>query len=249
MRAILSILFWITAFTWMAILSVVTLILLPIVPYKRSHSLVAAPGFGLLIRLVTLGQFKIVNDPKLDHTRRSVYCMNHTSILDAFAASAAIPHTFCGVMNAWQRHIPFYGWLMSLSKGIFVYKKDRGRILEMMTEEARKRIADGFSILVFPEAHRTLDGKIRPFKKGVFYMARDAGAPIVPLAVNGMYRLNRKGSYLFYPCPVTVYVGPQIETVGLTDAEISELSDNIRNTFIEFVENSEEPQWKQAVSA
>lgn len=249
MRTILSILFWVAAFAWMAILSMVTSVILPVVPYKKSHSYIAAPGFALIIRAITLGRFKIIYDPKFDPKRKSVFCMNHTSVLDAFAASAAIPHTFCGVMNAWHAHIPCYGWLMVLSKGIFVRKKDRGRILEVITMEARDRLRQGFSVLAFPEAHRTRDGKIRPFKKGVFLMARDAGAPIVPMAVRGMYDLNKRGSYLFYPCPVALYVGAQVETVGATDQELWKISDEVRKTLVRFVEQTEEVRWKPAVSA
>jgi hypothetical protein len=85
---------------------------------------------------------------------------------------------------------------------------------------ARERIAQGLSILVYPEAHRTRDGKVHEFKKGAFLMAREAGLPIVPLATRGMFEMNRKGTWLFTPTKITIYVGAQIETVGLSNDEL-----------------------------
>jgi 1-acyl-sn-glycerol-3-phosphate acyltransferase len=80
---------------------------------------------------------------------------------------------------------------------------------------ARQRITEGLSILVYPEAHRTRDGKVHDFKKGAFLLARDVGLPIVPLATRGMFEMNRKGTWLFRPSKITLYVGAPIETVGL----------------------------------
>ena len=223
MALLFSIFFWLFSFLFMALLAFGTLIVIPFFTYPKVHRYIPAPGFALIAKLATLGRLKIVYDPKFDPKRQSVFCMNHTNLIDAHVASAAIPHAFCGLMNAWQFKIPFYGWLMKHSKGIAVNKKEVGKILEKMIYDAKERKKIGMSILVFPEAHRTPNGKIERFRKGVFFMARDAGYPIVPMVAKGMYEVNHKGSYLFRPHPVTVYVGPQLETAGVSDDKIDTL--------------------------
>src|SRR5580765_5149953 len=190
MTLLFTIFFWIFAFVFMALLAFATLLAIPFFGYPKVHKVIPAPGFALIAKLATLGKLKIIYDPKFDPKRQSVFCMNHTNLIDAHVASAAIPHAFCGLMNEWQFKIPFYGWLMKYSKGIAVNKKETGKILEKMTEDAKERKKIGMSILVFPEAHRTVNGKIDRFRKGVFFMARDAGFPIVPIAAKGMYQVN-----------------------------------------------------------
>ena len=165
----------------------------------------------------------ITYDPNFDKNRRSVFCQNHVNLLDAFVASKTIPHVFCGLMLSWQFKIPIYGWMMFVSKGIPVHNRQRGTI-QYMEREAIKRREDGFSILTFPEGRRTLDGEVHEFKRGVFFMARDAGYPVVPIAVQGNYQINQKGSRLFRPGKINVYVGPQHETQGLQDKDIFDLA-------------------------
>ncbi len=105
------------------------------------------------------------------------------------------------------------------------------------------------SILVFPEAHRTSDGRVHRFHKGTILMARDAGYPVVPVGVRGMYAVNHKGSYLFRPGPVHVHFGPQIETAGLDDLEISALTRTLQTMVTSFVESPESSVREEAVNA
>ena len=113
---------WTLSFAWMAVLAILTMIFSPIFSYRRVHSWIPAPGFALIPRF-TLSRLSVTYDPKLDRKRLSVFCFNHTNLLDAHITSATIPHAFCGLMNAWQFHIPFYGWLMRMSKGIPVHRR------------------------------------------------------------------------------------------------------------------------------
>ena len=47
----------------------------------------------------------------------------------------------------------------------------------------------GYSILIFPEAYRTIDGKIKPFKFGIGYLARNMKVPIIPIKIQGLYEV------------------------------------------------------------
>ena len=234
MRKLFQILFslyvWTISFVWMLIICVITYALLPFFPYKKTHSYIAAPGFSLCLSLIFC-KTTVTYDPTFDKNRRSVFTQNHVNLLDAFIASKAIPHVFCGLMHKWQFSIPIYGWMMKVSNGIPVDPKKVKELLPSMTAEAQKRKADGFSILTFPEGGRTLDGEVRRFTRGVFLMARDAGYPVAPIAVEGNFEVNRKGSKLFRPGKINVFVGPQMETSGLSDTEIEMLAEKC-TTFV-----------------
>jgi 1-acyl-sn-glycerol-3-phosphate acyltransferase len=208
---------WVVGFTWMAGISVVWAVVRFFTPGRNIQHVVGSPAMATCLRF-TLSKVTVIHDPAYDPTRTSVFCQNHVNLMDAHAACAAIPGPFCGLMNAWQFYIPFYGWIMSLAEGIAV--RSGASRYRGIAAQARDRAARGISILVFPEAHRTRDGKVHTFKRGVFLMAREAGLPVVPLATRGMYELNRKGTWLLRPSDIQIYVGPQIETAGLSDAEM-----------------------------
>lgn len=224
---------WTVAFAWMGGVAVTWAAVSLFVDPRKTHNYIGGPGMGAVLRM-TLSKVDILYDPDFDPERRAVFMQNHVNLLDAHAACAAIPHAFCGLMNAWQFKIPIYGWIMKLADGIPVPRgSNRYRAI---AEAARDRAAKGISILAFPEAHRTLDGKVQEFKRGVFWMARMAGLPVVPLATHGMFDMMKKGSLLLRPTRITIYVGAQIETAGLSDAQLAEVMARAQKIVADFAE-------------
>jgi 1-acyl-sn-glycerol-3-phosphate acyltransferase len=221
-QILFSIYVWTVCFAWMSIICFFTYLLLPIFPYRKTHNWIAAPGFSLCMTLIFC-PVRVTYDPAFNKDQRSVFCQNHVNLLDAYIASKAIPHVFCGLMNKWQFNIPIYGWMMRVSNGIPVNPKKPREILSSMTEHAKVRKEQNYSILTFPEGGRTLTGQVQTFKRGVFIMARDAGYPVAPIAVQGNFKVNQKGSRLFTPGKINVHVGPQIETANLSDDKIEKI--------------------------
>jgi 1-acyl-sn-glycerol-3-phosphate acyltransferase len=228
-QALFSISVWIAAFTWMLVGVLGTLSWLVLgVPYPVVHRWITAPVFSKVPLLATI-RVRVHYHPRFDRDVRCVFMQNHVNLLDGHVAANVIPHAFCGIMNAWQFKIPIYGWLMALSKGIGVHGSRREGIVRELSDAALERKALGMSILAFPEAHRTLDGKVKPFRRGVFLMARNADMPVVPVAVRGLYEANNKHQgWRFRPFRrVDVFVGPQLPTTGLSDAEVAELANDV----------------------
>jgi 1-acyl-sn-glycerol-3-phosphate acyltransferase len=229
-RAVVSLTVWGVGFTWMLFTASITLVLLAIgLPYQRVHVWFTAPTFRWTVWSAAI-RLRVHYHPDFDPEERSVFCQNHINLFDGHVASAAIPHAFSGLMNAWQFKIPIYGWLMTMSKGIPVRKQRRDKIIDDISTEARKRKEIGMSVLTFPEGHRTRTGRPGQFKRGVFLMARNAGMSVVPIAVRGLYEANNKNTgWLFEPFKtVDVFVGPQFSTAGLDNEQVGDLADRLR---------------------
>jgi len=188
--------------------------------------------------------------PDFDPQQRGVYCQNHVSVLDGSLATWVIAHEFCGLFNDWHMWIPGYGWIMKLSRGIGVPsgKSGAGRI-KAINDQAVERAKRNMSILAFPEGHRTRDGKIGTFRRGSFFMAREAGLPVIPLCVRGMWEVESKRGWLFTPGVVHVYFGKPIPTKGLSDEEIETVMSDMRATHIAWVEHEEIADQKEAKAA
>jgi len=241
--ALFTLLYWPISFALMLVGAVGTLVLLLLrFPYQRVHYWVTAPVFSSCVPL-SFTRMRVHYHPGFDPERRSIFTQNHVNLLDGMVAAAAIPHPFSGLMNAWQFKIPIYGWLMYLSKGIAVHRGRRDQMLREISDAARERKRIGMSVLTFPEGHRSADGQLGPFRRGVFMMARNAEMPVVPIAVRGMYEVNRKGSLAFHPGrTVDVFVGPQLDANGLDDQALGAFADRVREFMVHCVEHGEWPE-------
>ncbi|HMB76842.1 MAG TPA: lysophospholipid acyltransferase family protein [Kiloniellaceae bacterium] len=92
------------------------------------------------------------------------------------------------VMKRSLKRIPLFGWFLSRS-GMVAIDRDAGAsALKGMLREARKAVAAGRTVVIFPEGTRTRPGKSLPYHPGVFALYRDLGLPTVPIALNsGLY--------------------------------------------------------------
>lgn len=232
-----SVFAWTASLIWLCGAGAAFMVAVLFVPFERwqhriAHQLTGVPMW------IALGPVRTVEDPGYRRDVVSMFMQNHVSMLDGCAATAAIRVPLCGLENAEHLRVPGYGWIMKCANAIGVERKDRNRVAKVR-EAIHNRIARGISVLTFPEAHRTLDGKLRPFKSGVFKMAIEAGIPIVPVAVRGAYNMLPKGSFCVRPGRVEIYIAPQIETKGLTADDVPALKERVATVLTAWVERRE----------
>lgn len=83
-------------------------------------------------------------------------------------------------------------------------------------EVLNRAVAEGSSIIIFPEGTRSPGGELLPFKKGAFVAAIHMGHPVVPVILKGTHGIMPKGGYLsIHPGDVEIVVKPPIPTKGL----------------------------------
>jgi 1-acyl-sn-glycerol-3-phosphate acyltransferase len=188
-----------------------------------------------LERLYTRGQialtgsrWRAVVDPAIDPSRAYVFFQNHVNHLDHCTLYCATPHFKQGVELAEHFSYPVYGAYMRARGTIPVRRGDAAGLRALM-KGMREELERGSSLLVFPEGTRTQTGHLGELQSGMFRIAQQLGAPIVPVTVTGMYRVMRKGSYLIRPGhEVTVYCDAPIETAGLTRRDVPALIERVR---------------------
>ncbi len=87
-------------------------------------------------------------------------------------------------------------------------------------KETLRRLKRGEMVLIFPEGTRTRDGAVAPLKPGFRALARRAGVPLVPLAIEGAYAAWPRGQRLPGRAKMRVVFGSP-----LTPSEIERLDD------------------------
>ncbi|AKF06326.1 lysophospholipid acyltransferase family protein [Sandaracinus amylolyticus] len=165
--------------------------------------------------------------PDVDPKRPCVFVHNHTNHFDFVLMHNATPHYKRGLELESHFKYPVYGPMMRIRGGIAVKPGVKGQTPEVLAN-MREALKDGHAILTFPEGHRTTTGRLGPFRKGVFFLARDLEMPVVPVTVTGAYELMRKGSLMIRPGhELTVHVDAPIETAGMSDDEVPQLVDRV----------------------
>jgi len=94
--------------------------------------------------------------------------------------------------------------------------------------EGIKILKDGYSLVIFPEGTRSLDGKMKPFKAGSFKLATKTGVPIVPVTIDGSHKMLKSGTMKIIPATVHVTIHPPIEVKNLTRDEQTELPQKVQ---------------------
>ncbi len=157
-----------------------------------------------------------------------LFMSNHQSLFDIPLLAAFIPTFVRGVEALRQFKWPVYGWAIRRLGSIPIDRKDFHASIRSMkiTENVLKK---GRSIVILPEGHRTLDGNLGPFKKLPFHLAKQAGVPLIPVGLSGLFQLKHKGSWLIRPRPVTIKFGRPITQEEIRACSAEGLRDDVRD--------------------
>jgi 1-acyl-sn-glycerol-3-phosphate acyltransferase len=95
-------------------------------------------------------------------------------------------------------------------------------------------------VLIFPEGTRSHDGNIRPFKKGGFVLAVDAGVPIVPVIIHGTWDIMPKDRLLIKPGNVVLEIKEPVDTSDYSRKTKDDLLEKVRNIICESFEEGKQ---------
>jgi 1-acyl-sn-glycerol-3-phosphate acyltransferase len=121
-----------------------------------------------------------------------------------------------------------------------VDRKNREKALDAV-ERGVLALKAGKSFLVYPEGTRSPDGRLQKFKKGVFFMALKAGAPIIPISVSGSNKIMPKGKFVMRPGSVRITFHDSIATEGLTPEDRDIIIDRVRQAILTGLAKDEWP--------
>ncbi len=156
-----------------------------------------------------------------------IFMCNHQSNFDIPVLVGHLRTQFRWIAKAELFRIPILGHGMKGAGYIGIDRSDRDSAIESL-DRAAGSIRRGASVMIFPEGTRSRDGRLRPFKKGGFILAVDAGVPIVPIVIHGTYDVMPKSGLRVRPCPVRIEVLEPVATDNYTRDNKDELLDRIR---------------------
>jgi 1-acyl-sn-glycerol-3-phosphate acyltransferase len=164
----------------------------------------------------------------------AVFAANHTSALDIPVMFGALPADFRIIHKKSLYWTPIIGWYLYFGRHIGIDRKNAFRAKASLTAAAQ-RIGAGTSVMAFPEGTRSRDGRLQPFKRGSFVLAKDAGVPVVPVSLLGVRARAPRGLTRISPGVVTMRIHPAVSTAN-RDAE--EVADEVRRIILRDCEES-----------
>ena len=129
----------------------------------------------------------------VSQTAPQIFVANHQSIFDIFAILAHVPASVRFVAKKELGQLPFLGMGMRAAGHVFIDRKDLRGASEAMRLAGERMNRDRLSLGLFPEGTRSQTGRLGEFKRGTFVLAIETQVPIVPLAVDGGYRVSTRG--------------------------------------------------------
>ncbi|CAL1520050.1 1-acyl-sn-glycerol-3-phosphate acyltransferase [Chitinophaga sp. MM2321] len=147
---------------------------------------------------------RIINPANEQLETPAVIISNHQSFLDILVSTMLHPKVIL-LTNQWVWRSPVFGAVVRLADYYPVADGAEGAI-----DKLRARVAEGYSIVVYPEGTRSPDPVIKRFHKGAFYIAEQLGLDILPIVIHGTAYTMSKGDFLLKDGLVTVKYLPRI---------------------------------------
>jgi 1-acyl-sn-glycerol-3-phosphate acyltransferase len=152
-----------------------------------------------------------------------VLVANHRSSSDGFLMSV-FPLEVVQVVNIWPSRVPVMGALVRAAG----YVKVREMSHEDFVRDGAALLADGCSVIAFPEGTRSGSRVMGPFHGSSFRLAQATGAAVVPLAVAGNEHMPPRGSALLRPGKVVVTKLPAVTKEHYATMNAFQLKSDVR---------------------
>ena len=162
--------------------------------------------------------YHIENPDGLTAHRPCIYVANHAAMIDPIVLCSVFPYDVRFLAKQEVFRIPLLGNALKLERHIPVYRGSQARAhIDELKANVAKAIGEGACCLFFPEGTRTRDGKMGPFKLGAFFNAVQHRVPIIPIALEGMFRIQPRTQIAVNPGHAVIHVLDPIDVPDGSD--------------------------------
>ena len=170
---------------------------------------------------------------------------NHQSFLDPVLCGLSLHRELDYIARDSLFKNPAFAWYI---RSLNAFPIQRGQADVAAIKTIIRRLQNHRAVVLFPEATRTPDGRIRPIKSGFDLIARRAQAATVPVVIDGAFDAWPRHQLLSSLGNIMVVFGPAItakqtqnlsreDFVALINRRLREMQDNIRRRFGKSVYN------------
>ena len=154
-----------------------------------------------------------------------IFVCNHRGTVDAFLIGY-LPVELVQVVNVWPFSLPVLG-ICARAAGYL----DINTIgSEAFFKRASGLLAQGVSIVFFPEGTRSASREMGNFHSAAFRLSLETKVPIVPVCMSGTENILKKGSSWLNPGTISICKLPAIQYEKFKDLNAYRLKNMVRKT-------------------
>ncbi|KIR29772.1 phosphatidylinositol glycan, class A [Cryptococcus deuterogattii LA55] len=174
--------------------------------------------------------------------RSMVMVGNHQSFVDILYLGRIFPKHAAIMAKKSLQWIPGLGWFMMMSGTVFINRSNNKSAIASLQQAGEEMKRKRISLWIFPEGtrHNSPEPELLNFKKGAFYLAVQAGVPIVPVVCENYNHLFNGKSH-FRRGTLRIKVLPPISTAGLSTADVPKLIEKTRNAMLQTLQEISTP--------
>lgn len=174
---------------------IICLVYLVTYPFDRYHRLpnVCLKGLAwVMLKAVPGWSFEIRGAANHKLSEPTIVAANHQSFLD-MPLFYLLPWRMKWVVKKDLFKIPIFGWMIFMTGHLAIDRRKLRSFKKL--DQLIQPIQAGIPAMIFPEGTRTTDGKLRPFKKGAFKLAKQYNLNILPLIMSGGHQAMPAGTW------------------------------------------------------
>jgi len=171
---------------------------------------------------------------------------NHNSLYDIPLIFASCPGSIRMLAKKELYQIPLFGWLLKYNEFVKIDRKNHEQAIKDL-QNAETAMRSGIILWASPEGTRSKTDELLPFKKGIFTVALDTKATIIPVGIHGAHTLLPAKTWHFRPgTKIVVTIGEPIEIpVGTAPAPTKEqLRDQVRHSIAHLIQTGKKDESK-----
>ena len=232
----LSLLYYLVVIAVALVLYVASFIALVVCyPFDRKRVVVHTLSKWITDTIFGLPPFmkrEVIGIENIDPKKAYVMTLNHNSMADIITIYN-LPLVFKWVSKKEVYRIPIVGRLLYAHGDIVINRASAKEAMQLVHARGKEWLAKGASVAIFPEGTRSKDGEIHNFKAGAFLLAKDAGAPILPIVLNNTNKMIRKGWLMNWRNHITIKILPPISAEEVAERSVKEVMADVHSSMTE----------------
>jgi 1-acyl-sn-glycerol-3-phosphate acyltransferase len=197
-------------------------------------------AWGRLLCQIANIHVRVEGGEQLDPAKPYIFIGNHASMADIMAFSGHISHDYRWIAKKELFAIPVFGAGMKAVDFIAI-DRSHGREAIQSLNAAAERVAEGASVILFPEGTRSSDGRLQPFKTGAIMLALKAGVEVVPVGFNGTHQAIPKGRLLSRGGAVVLRIGAPMSISAFKAKDKQELAGILQQRVAALLDECHQP--------
>jgi 1-acyl-sn-glycerol-3-phosphate acyltransferase len=205
-----SLLFNIAFWCWTIVLAVLALPLLALPPrVMAAYGRFWSRGVQALLQILVGLTYETRGLEHAAAARPAIFAVKHQSAWETLVLLLVLPDARTALKRELTQ-IPLFGWCCLHAGMIRIDRGGAARAMRSLIEGARRALADGLSVIIFPEGTRVQPGERRAYQPGVAALYLHLHRPVVPVALNsGLFWPRR--AFVKRPGRVVLEFLPPIE--------------------------------------